>query len=256
LNNLKNTIKWIIPSRRRAQWCSEAVKLFPQAAVCIGEDDLSSYQEALPPSTEFIVHPDSIVGLGRLRKWIAENVRSRILIQVNDDVLCLRSMVGRKSRCISEASRIKTLVENACSICDSLGIGLFSFASTVDPRRYTPMRPFYLCRIDCAFFGMIGRPIEFDENVNQLDDLDASLQALMLQRIVWCDTRFGVERRNLGGMSQSIDLGGNAVSRSKAGLENELAYLKRKWGGAFIVKRSKSQITTQVCVRRQQEIKS
>jgi hypothetical protein len=247
-------IETVMVSRKRAGWANEGLALFPDATLCIGESEVEEYRKHCGSDVKIVTHPDDVVGLGRLRQWVATHFSGEVLVQVNDDVRGLKCCVGKTGRTIRDPESIRLLVRNLAEVTKGFGLSVFSFGATADPKRTNILDPFYFTRIDCALFGMIGRPHVFDENVAQLDDLALSLQALRDDRAVVCDRRFGLVRKAQCGGTAGVVTGGNAVSRSADSLDKELAYLQKKWGGAFTIKKRATTVTTAVNVRRRQQV--
>ena len=60
-------MKIIIPTRGRADVIGDkALRLFPDATLCIGEDETDAYAAV---SGRLLVHPSNVLGIGPLRQW-------------------------------------------------------------------------------------------------------------------------------------------------------------------------------------------
>ena len=72
-------MKIIIPTKGRANIIHEkALRLFPDATRCIGEDEVEAYGRH---SSNLLVHPKDVVGIGPLRQW-----DDPCVVMVDDDV--------------------------------------------------------------------------------------------------------------------------------------------------------------------------
>ena len=101
---------------------------------------------------------------------------------------------------------------------------MFGFNQAALPLTYANYDPFGLDTWVGGVIGIIGREQRFDVNLLLRADIDFCLQSLLRDRIVLVDGRYSfIHTRFAGG-------GGNAANRSSARHEQEIAYLKRKWG--------------------------
>src|SRR5262249_60085463 len=81
----------VIPRRRRVESCSHTVKLFTHPIVCVAEEEKEAYGDV---GAEVVTHPNEVTGLGRLRQWILDHFKARVIFQCNDDVRSLYCVVG------------------------------------------------------------------------------------------------------------------------------------------------------------------
>jgi hypothetical protein len=216
----------VIPSRRRVPEATYCVQLWPKGkvTVCVDEVEADDYRAVGAP---VVTHPPMKNGLGELRQWILDHFDSRCLVSCNDDVKGIRCLTGKRSRFIRDPGNMMQIVFNAATIAEGIGISCFGFSPTLVPFRLDPFRPFLFNRLEGALLGIIDRKLRYDPQVAQHDDVDLTLQAMLTERIVWQDARFGVEHNF---MSKG---GGNSISRGEERMKRELAYLKRKWGEYF-----------------------
>jgi hypothetical protein len=62
----------VIPTKGRASVIHQkALRLFPDATLCIGEDEVEAYGRH---SSKLLVHPKAVVGIGPLRQWVMDHV--------------------------------------------------------------------------------------------------------------------------------------------------------------------------------------
>jgi hypothetical protein len=216
----------VIPSRRRVPDATNCVKLWPpgKVTVCVDEVEADDYKAVGAP---VVTHPPMQNGLGELRQWILDQFPARCLVQCNDDVKGIRCLIGKRARFVSDPGSMMAIVFNTATVAEGVGCSLFGFSPTLVPFRLDPFRPFLFNRIEGALFGMIGRRLRFDPRIAQHDDVDLTLQAMLTDRIVWQDARFGVEHNFM------TKGGGNSLSRGEERMKRELALLKSKWGEYF-----------------------
>lgn len=61
-------MKIVIPSKGRAAIIGgKALRLFPDAIVCVGDDEVDAYAKV---SQNLLVHPAGVVGIGPLRQYL------------------------------------------------------------------------------------------------------------------------------------------------------------------------------------------
>ena len=85
-------MKIIIPTRGRSDVIGDkAMRLFPDATLCIGEDETDAYAAV---SDRLLVHPPNVVDIGPLRQWVLDHVDDPCLVMVDDDVTHVYSQVG------------------------------------------------------------------------------------------------------------------------------------------------------------------
>jgi hypothetical protein len=240
------SLQVVIPSRRRAESCKHAVRLFKNPIVCVAEEEREDYRDV---GVTVVTHPNEVVGLGPLRQWILDRFTERCIFQCNDDVKSLYCVVGFRPRKIVDPDAIERIILNCANICEDLGISCFSFSPFQDDvRKFRPQKPFSLTRLEGAMLGVIDRKVRYDPNIRQFDDVDLSLQCCLKERIVWQDSRFAADHNFI------TKGGGNTISRGLENTKRELQYMKRKWGPYLGAGYGKETISLKVKVFRQQDL--
>jgi hypothetical protein len=215
-------VKIIIPSKGRAQTLSEkALRLFPDATVCVGDDEVKAYA---PITQNLLVHPAHVVGIGPLRQWVLDQVDDPCVVMVDDDVTHVYSQVGFHKRRIEDPDTARALVERLAILAADAGARVFGFQQAARPLSYANFRPFSLNTWVGGLVGIIGRELRFDTSLLLRADIDFCLQSLMRDRFVLVDGRYSFIHTRFAGK------GGNAANRSAERHAREIAYLKRKWG--------------------------
>lgn len=232
----------VIPSRLRAPILKTgALTLFPDATVCVGRSEVRDYRSL---TTNLLVHPDAVTGIGPLRQWILDHVDAEAVFMVDDDVYQLYSLVGVHARRLTAPADAMAVVWNAARCGRDAGARIFGFNQAWDVRKFLPLKPLALTGWIGGAIGFIGREVKYDTSLRLRADIDACLTSLLQHRIIYQDQRFALAHRRFDGT------GGNAVSRSAEQHEREVAYLQRKWGRHLRVRRTKHAIRLIVDVPR------
>jgi len=213
----------VIPSRGRAGTLADkALRLFPNALVCVGESERDDYYKV---SKNLLIHPDNIEGIGPLRQWILDNVKDEVVLQVDDDVYKFSTLTGFTQIQIKSLSAMMRIVANTANCAADAGASVFGFNQTWDVRKYRPYKPILLSSWAGGVIGFVGRKHRFDMNLLLRADIDFCLTCLLKDRITWVENRFSfIHKRFVGS-------GGNNSLRSAERHEAEIEYLKKKWGG-------------------------
>ena len=232
-------MKIIIPSKNRADVIGDkALRLFPDATLCVGDDEVDAYGKV---SDRLLVHPAGVAGIGPLRQWVLDHVDDPCVVMVDDDVTHVYSQVGFHKKRFEDAGTARALVERMAILAQDAGARVFGFNQAARPLSYANFRPFGLDTWVGGLVGIIGRELRYDTSLLLRADIDFCLQSLLHDRIVLVDGRFSfIHTRFAGG-------GGNAANRSSARHEREIAYLRRKWGQCLDVVQAKG--TTRLVVR-------
>lgn len=229
----------IIPSKGRPDVIGDkALRLFPDATLCVGDDEQADYAKV---SDRLLVHPANVVGIGPLRQWVLDHVDDPVVVMVDDDVTHVYSQVGFHKRRIEDADTARAIVERLAIMAVDAGVRVFGFQQAARPFTYANFHPFSLNTWVGGLIGIVGRELRFDQSLLLRADIDFCLQSLLHDRIVLVDGRFSfIHTRFAGG-------GGNAANRSAARHEREIAYLRRKWGQWLAVAQAKG--TTRLVVK-------
>ena len=181
-------MKIVIPSKGRSNILWErALRLFPDAIVCVGESDVKDYSRV---TDNLLVHPDEVVGIGPLRQWILDNVDDEIVVQVDDDVQSLYALTGISKRTIDKPEIAKRVIATTALCAKEAGARVFGFNQTWDVRKFMPFKPFLLNSWTGGVVGVIGKGLRYDTFLRLRADIDFCLQSLQKDRIVWIDNRF------------------------------------------------------------------
>jgi len=239
-------LKIIVPSRKRPHSVGNLRNLLEDGFYfCIGEDEADEYKAWGLRDEEIILHKSDVVGLGKKRQWILDNVEGDIFF-LDDDTTRLWCNVGMRGRTISEPDDIKQVIYNCHQIAEDIGAYAYGFSQAWDTRKFMPQKPFVLNTWVGSAFGIIGRDIRFDTERKTRVDIDFSLKVLAKKRFLFVDNRFAfiIERFN--------NAGGSASIRTEASDRIDLNVLKERWRGAIGFKKEKGTIAIKISVPRQQ----
>ncbi len=90
-------MKIVIPSKGRADVIGDkALRLFPDATLCVGESETAAYGRL---SDRLLVHPDTVAGIGPLRQWVLDHVDDPCVVMVDDDPGGMHSRAGGAPVC-------------------------------------------------------------------------------------------------------------------------------------------------------------
>ena len=235
-------MKLVIPSKGRAATLQEkALRLFPDALVCVGDDEVEAYGKI---TDRLLVHPVTVVGIGPLRQWVLDHVEDPCVVMVDDDVTHVYSQVGFHKRRIEDADTARALVERLAILAQDAGARVFGFQQAARPLTYANFRPFSLNTWVGGLVGIVGRELRYDPALLLRADIDFCLQSLMRDRFVLVDGRYSFIHTRFAGK------GGNAGNRSAERHAREIAHLKRKWGPCLEEVQAKGTTRLVVKVRR------
>lgn len=238
-------VKILILSRSRYKTIT-AHKLLPDfIEVLVPESQKELYAQRI--NNPILTVPDEIEGLGSLRNWVLDHFNEKCIIMVDDDIKTCYSLMGSLSKKITDQNEIIEILIGTYITANDAGCKAFGFSQT-DIRKYNACEPFKLNTWFGGIFGVIGRDYRFRNDKFKVD-IDFCLQNLLINRIVWCDSRyvFAQERDN--------NTGGNSEFRSEDEYSKSLNSLKQKWGKYIKINNAKSQITIHLNVKRRQKIK-
>lgn len=229
----------VIPSRGRADTIAgKALRLFPDAMVCVGESEVPAYARH---TQNLLVHPDAVTGIGPLRQWVLDNVEDRTVVMVDDDVKAVVSQCGFRSRKFTDPETARAIVERTAIAAGDSGARVFGFYQGGGPLNYSNHRPWTFNHWVGGVVGIIGRELRYDTSLILRADIDFCLQSLLRDRFIMLEARYSFIHTRFGGK------GGNCTNRSSERHEREIAYLKRKWGPYLEVVQAKG--TTRLVVK-------
>lgn len=193
-----------------------------------------------------ITIPDKYKGLGQVRNWVLKNFENDIIIMFDDDINRMDCLSGDLSERITDQQQIMQILINASVMAKDMGVHFFGF-SQGDIRTFNGTDPFNLNTWFGGVVGVIGRKYKFRDDKFKVD-IDYCLQNLLVDRIVFCDTRYLFRQK------RDSNIGGNSEFRTEEAFIESVNSLKDKWGDALKVREFKSQINIKINVKRKQRI--
>lgn len=237
---MKELVKLIIVSHKRAQICSEKSALaFSKAAICVETSQVEEYRK-WNPDAEIIEHPDNVVGLSAKYKWLGENFTDFAIIGDDIDFLRRNYLMDMKNK----ASRLTgdeayEIIQTTAYTAKALGVKLFAFSKESNPLTYSGHKPFRLSGI--ASGGVLGilDGMQTDKLTDRcVSGLDYFLSGLNahFNRMVFIDERYFTQCKE----GTFVSKGGMAAFRNIDTEKNDYKYLKELFGDAIVVKNNEN----------------
>jgi glycosyltransferase involved in cell wall biosynthesis len=198
------TLRIVVPSRKRVPNMAKLSKLLPSALVCVDEAERSDYEAAVG-AERVICHP-GLQGIPRIRNWMNEKIQEDCIVQIDDDLQCIRPMIG-KQRPVEDPEIILQVIRNEHRVCEDLGITTFCWSRSRNIAMMHPeLLPFRLVHPLAGSFGLRGaaRQRRFDDRCSR-EDMDFSLQCLLEDRIVLSDMRWYFDHGPVGQPGRNQD---------------------------------------------------
>jgi hypothetical protein len=241
------SLRLLILSRSRARTMTSH-RLFPGATLLVPESELVEYA-AIP--LEKVTVPDAVMGISSLRNWVLKHFREDAIVMLDDDISACVCMVSLRCRKLSVEETLQMLT-NTAWCARGAGARLFGWHQRSDPRLLQRNDPFGVNHWVGGAVGVVrdaqgGVPV-WDELLRCKCDIDATLQELMNNRLVWNEARFCfVQERDK-------NLGGNSLFRSAERIATEKRHLKRKWKAHIRFEDYKSQERVAMSAPRRQSV--
>lgn len=220
-------------------------RLLPEwVEVLVPESEKEKYEAAIP--NPIITTPDNIIGMGMLRNWCLDNFKEETVFMWDDDVTKFYCLSGELTKAVTDPEEIIQIIINDCIMSRDLGVHVFGFSQT-DIRKYKGYEPFSLKGWVSGIFGVNGRKYRFIDNKFKVD-IDYCLQALLVDRRIWIDTRYYASNK------KDNNKGGNATWRTKEGFHESIMNMKRKWGDCIKVSNHANQVRIALNFDRKQSL--
>lgn len=240
---IERAIKIVVPSHQRPENVKRMESLFPGCIWCVSESEADSYK-----TENKLTHPDSLYGIAAKRQWILDRI-SGVVFQVDDDIEGLWVNMGNTGHRITRPEQIYQVIENAAEMARGFGSPVFGFNQAWGVRKYNPHDPFSLSGWVGTAYGFIGRRIKFDQNLSvKASDVDFCLQALLKERVIFSDKRFGFI------CTRFTNAGGLSALRTQEKYDAQVAYFFGKWGQWAKATKAKSTVKINTQVERRQPI--
>ena len=187
---MRKALEIIVPSRRRPGNMAKLFSLLPAARVLVDKIEEAEYAAVCPPG-RLILHP-SLDRISKIRNFALDSSDAECVVMADDDLTCVRGLMGSRQRKIVEPEAIARILWNAYQTTSDLNLSLFGFARDV---RWAimaalPHNPYSFVAPAAGCFGIVGKELRFDDMLVTREDVDVTLQALLKQRILLHDRRF------------------------------------------------------------------
>ncbi len=219
----------IIPTHGRAGRVT-TLDAVANAKLCVAESQAPAYREHYPRA-EFVIHPESVIGLSPKRQWIYEKFGN--VFMLDDDVThCQRVYLHSK-----KAAAMKLTPEEAYwriqdngNLARLAGCYLFGFNKDPNPTHYNPGIPLRLVGFvtGCALGILEGSKLSFNPRSTAVEDFYISGLNAHYHRKAWIDTRFGFVQKDT-----FSNVGGQASFRTVETERQDLLFLRECFGDAI-----------------------
>jgi len=224
-------------------------KLFPSATLVVPESEKADY--AVIPLPELITIPDKITGVSAVRNWIVDRFDEDALVMLDDDITACVCMVSLRCRKLSPDETL-AMITNAAWCARGADARLFGWPQRSDPRLLQRNDPFGVNHWVGGAVGIVrdenGNAPKWDELLKCKCDIDATLQELLDNRLVWNEARFCFVQ------DRDKNLGGNSLFRTADRIATEKRHLKRKWKVHIRFEAYKSQERVAIHAPRRQSV--
>jgi hypothetical protein len=222
---MPESLRVVVPSRRRVKNIPTILSLLPDAVICVAESERADYAAAVPRK-QLLCHRD-LPGLIAIRNWLNDTIQEDCIVQIDDDLKGIRPLIG-KNRRQTDPDVIDQVIRNQHQVAQDLDISVFCWSRT----RNTPMaqpqfQPFRVVGPVSSSFGLRGsaRNRRFDPEIPGRADVDFTMQTLLKDRIVLMDMRWHFDHgRVFSGK------GGNVGLLSDEDFERATRILYARWG--------------------------
>ena len=196
--------------------------------------------------------PDSVCGISAVRNWTLRRFPEEAVVMLDDDISACVCMVSLRCRRLSPEETL-AMVGNTAWCARGAGARLFGWHQRSDPRLLQRNDPFGVNHWVGGAVGVVRGPDgsvpRWDELLKCKCDIDATLQELLDNRLVWNEARFCfVQERDK-------NLGGNSLFRSAGRIAAEKRHLKRKWQAHIRFESYRSQDRVAMDAPRRQPVK-
>ena len=160
-------------------------RLFPSATLLVPESEVEAYA---PIPLEKATVPDALMGISTLRNWVLKRFTEDAIVMLDDDISACVCMVSLRCRKLSVEESL-AMITNSAFCARGAGARLFGWHQRSDPRLLQRNDPFGINHWVGGAVGVVrdahGGAPKWDELLKCKCDIDASLQELMDNRLVW-----------------------------------------------------------------------
>jgi hypothetical protein len=228
------TVRIIVPSRKRSLNMTTIEALLPSATVVVDEAEMPEYLTT-PVAGRLVPHGGTKKGIAShpaVVNWCQQAFDEDILVFLDDDFKRVFAWSGTAGRRIwgrtTDSGEIEQIIYNACQVCEDIDRTLFGWARTMNVVYLRLWEiPIVPSTMIGSAFGIRGASRRRKMNTNLLgrSAVDYTLQALLHDRAVYCDRRFYFDFGPIFGGA-----GGNSGVVSPEAFRRSTEALKEIWG--------------------------
>jgi hypothetical protein len=226
-DTLLGPVRICIPSKHRTTNVPRMRQLFSTAWWFVDEVEADDYLGAGVPESQLKTHT-SLRGLGRIRNWMMDHAESDALAMMDDDIIGLTSLVGRRARRYSSPEVAATVIRNLYQVGTDLGLHACGWGASPDIAFFSGYAPFGLKSDFNGAYMICRQGIRFDDDILTMEDFDFVLKVLLTDRIALVEKRWCWVRTPVTGTR-----GGLQSTRSQEVRAADLVRLKASWGDYF-----------------------
>jgi hypothetical protein len=205
-------------------------RLLPDIPLCLAESQLPLYQEHYPDA-EYIVHPDSLIGMSRKRQWMLDKLGD--IFMLDDDIVAMRDVMVRAGEdgTIRDPQTIKDLIYRLFDQAEQMGAYLVGFNNFAHPAAYRPQYPFQLTgSVAGRAIGIrTGGKLEFPNKSMMTDDMYVSALNAYHHRYCLRDDRYVFYATGCWD-----NKGGMAIHRTWDRMLENNEFLRESFGDAIV----------------------
>ncbi len=234
-------VRVVIISRGRSDCLTSHIVFGKYAVLTVPDSEVDDYKKY---GLDIVPHPDDVIGLGRLRNWVLDNFKEKVIVMVDDDIDDLYCVAKKTAIRGYSPDDVFLLLYSTAVCANDLGTVLFGFHQVPSPLQYKAYKPFDFVGLIGGVIGVIGREFRFDDTKMFKVDADFCLSVLIKKRILWKDNRFSFKQ------ARNKNKGGNSMFRTSERRKKEIQELKAKWGKYIEFKICKSSERCSIKVKR------
>lgn len=225
-------VKIVIPTRGRAKTLTSH-KYVDNCIICVSKSEHGIYKEH-NPDTEYVVHPDNVIGIANKRQWIYDKFRN--VFMMDDDLKGMSRLTQKKGESQKLTSEQCYWIIQACANLSLLaGCHLFGFNNFVRPEHYHGHTPFALTGyINGCGLGMLEggyKLLKFNDSIKTNNDFYICGLNAFHYRKAFIDKRYCFNQDSFGD-----NTGGCADVRTNEVEQQDYEILRMFFGSAIKLK--------------------
>lgn len=188
---MTETMRIVVPSRKRVKNMKTVLSLLPDALICVAEEERQGYLQVVPRD-QLITHPN-LPGLAYIRNWLNRTIQEDCLVMFDDDLRSMWCIIGKYRKQYKDPAVIREVIDNTHTVARDLNINVFTWSrSATGIGLAIDAEPIKFAVPLGAALGLRGdaRFRQFDVEIPGRADVDFALKTIMDDRIMYGDIRF------------------------------------------------------------------